>query len=139
MRRAGLARRHIGDADFRAVGKCRQRQQEAVGLRQAGQRPIALLGRLHGVGKYRRRRKHRRTRRQRFRERRIAVGGALIDQQEIDRDHLRLQPGDRLDDPGDLGARQRIAAGELDDGVVDRNDRDEVRRRLYAARQRSHI
>ncbi len=37
------------------------------------------------------------------------------------------------------GTRQRIGAGEFDDGVVDRNDRDEVRRRLYAARQRSHI
>ena len=78
-------------------------------------------------------------RRERFRQRRIAVGGSLVDQQEIDRDHLRLQPRDRLDDPGDLRARQRIGAAELDDGVVDRDDRDEIRRRLDAARQRSRV
>ena len=65
--------------------------------------------------------------------------GALVDQEKIDRNDLRLQPRDRLDDFGYLRAWQRIGAAELDDGVVDRNDRDEVRRRLYAARQRSHI
>src|SRR6185312_13947082 len=71
--------------------------------------------------------------------RRIAIGGPLVDQEKIDRDHFRLQPRDRLDDPGYFGARQRIGAAELDDGVVDRNDRHEVRRRLNAARQRSHV
>ena len=69
----------------------------------------------------------------------VAIGGVLVDQQKIDRDDLRLQPRDRFDDFGDLRARQRIGAAELDHGIVDRNDRDQVRRRLYAARQRSHV
>ena len=64
-------------------------------------------------GKYRRRRKHGRTRRERFRQCRIAVGGSFVDQEKIDRDDLRLQPRDRLDDLGYLGARQRIGAAEL--------------------------
>ena len=64
---------------------------------------------------------------------------APVDQQQIDRDDLRLQLRDCVDDPGDLRARQRIGAAMLHDAVVNRDDRHEVGRRLHAAGEGAQI
>ena len=138
-RRAGLARRHVGDPDFRALGECRQRMQESIGRRQAGKRPVAIGRWLHGFRKHRSGREHRRTRRERFRKRRVAVRGPLVDQQQIDRDDLRLELRDRVDDPGYFRARQGIGAAMLHDAVVNRDDRHEVGRRLHAAGEGAQV
>ncbi|MGY4596510.1 hypothetical protein ACVWXL_004256 [Bradyrhizobium sp. GM22.5] len=79
------------------------------------------------------------TRSQRICQRSVADRSAAIDQQQVDRDDLRLELHDGVDDAGEIGARQRIAAAALHDGVVDRDDGDEIGRNPHAADLRPPI
>ena len=88
---------------------------------------------------YRSRGNHAGPSRQRPCERFIAVIRSPIDQQEIKRDDFRLQPRDRIDNPGKIDSRKRITAALLDQGVVDRDDGDNVGRNSHAASQGSKI
>ncbi|MHC2682745.1 hypothetical protein ACVJDU_004309 [Bradyrhizobium diazoefficiens] len=135
-----MSRRDVDDADLGVVGKCGQGQQEALGLRQDGEG--ALAAGLHGLAGGREDRRggeDHGTGGERVGQRGVADRGAAVDQQEVDRDDLRLELHDGVDDPGEIGARQGIAAAAFDDGVVDRDDGDEIGRSLHAADLRPQV
>src|SRR4051794_7216638 len=139
-RRARLAGRNIDDADLGMIGERGQGQQEALGLRQGGEG--ALAAGLHGLAGGREDRcggKDDGTRRQRICQRGVADRRAAVDQEQVDRDDLRLELHDGVDDAGEIGARQRIAAAAFHDGVVDRDDGDEIGRNPHATDLRPPI
>ncbi|MGY4338525.1 hypothetical protein ACVWW3_003431 [Bradyrhizobium sp. LM2.9] len=135
-----MSGRNVDDADLGVVGECRQGQQEALGLRQHGEGTVAA--RRHGLAggrKNRRGGEDHGTRSQRICQRGVTDRSAAVDQQQVDRDDLRLELHDGVDDTGEIGAWQGIAAAALDHGVVDRDDGDEIGWSPYAADLRPPI
>jgi hypothetical protein len=62
-----------------------------------------------------------------------------IEQQNVQRDDAGLQSSDRIDDRGEIGARQRIAALPGHGIIVDGDDGDQIRRGLFSARDQTKI
>ncbi|CUT14929.1 hypothetical protein BF49_6009 [Bradyrhizobium sp.] len=129
-----MSGRNVDDADLGMIGERRQGQQEALGLRQGGEGALAAgLHGLTGGREDRRGGKNHGTGSQRICQRGVADRSAAVDQEQVDRDDLRLELHDGVDDSGEIGPRQRVAAAALHDGVVDRDDGDEIGRNPHAA------
>ncbi len=127
-RRAGLVGCDIDDADRRCLGKARKRQEQLVCLRDGGKRiadrirdPLAAL-RESGSG-----RNHARPLAKGSSQRSITRLRPRIDEQNVDRQSLRLQRGDRLGEARKCRPIERITV-RPSGAVVDRNDRDDGRR-----------
>jgi len=63
----------------------------------------------------------------------------VVEQQQIERDNAGFASRDRIDDGGEFGSRQRIAASLCGRVVVDSDDGDDVRCRALSARGDAQI
>ena len=124
------------------IGKCFQRQQEFFGPRQPRQR--TGLAQFHYLRRFLEHRSgcdHRRALAEGQREGCVALFlvVAVIEQQEVYRDDAGLKTGDRIDERGKIGARQRIAALFRHGIIVDGDDGDLIRRGPFSARGQTKI
>ena len=124
------------------IGECLQRQQEFLGPRQARQRTrLVRFHHLRRFREHRRRGDHGRA----FAECQcqgcvaLFLVVAVIEQQQVDRDDAGLEAGDRIDERGKIGARQRIAALFRHGVIVDGDDGDLIRRGPFSARDQTKI
>jgi hypothetical protein len=76
---------------------------------------------------------------QRSFERPVTVVGSSIDQQEINRDNLRLQLRDRVDNSGEVTSRKRITSALLHYGIVYRDNGDDIGWSPRTTGQRSKV
>jgi len=121
------------------IDKRLERQQEFIGPRQA--RKEVVLVRLHQLGRLGKdccRSDHCWALVERPCQSRVAMVAAAIDQQQVERDDAGFEARDRLDEGGQIGARQRVAS--LRHGVVvDGHDGDRTRRGSCSARKQAQI
>ena len=119
-------------AAFAANAGSGSKNRSARGSRASG-RSAAAVHHLRRVGEDGGRRNDGGTSGERLRQRGVAAVTWPVEQQQVDRDDAGLIAGDGLDDRGQIGARQRIAAFPRHGFVVDRDDGDEIGCRPLAA------
>src|ERR1700722_9210186 len=123
------------------IGEFIQRQKEFFGHWQQSERTLVIprKDRLTGFREYRSGCYDGGTLRQRFRQGFIAIVRSLVDEQKIDRNEFRLQPCNRSDNSGEIDASDRVAASLRHDGIVDRDNGQEIRRRSCATNKCSKV